>query len=164
MPRCVLDRRVFILAGASAASTLAAGAEQSAKVPTVGILGSGTPAVQGPWWAGCVERLRILGWIEAHNVAIQFRWAESRSERYDEIAAEFIQMKVDVITTSGTPAVAAAKRATSTIPIVFAAAGDPVGTGLVASPAQEGCFKGTRPDRGSFFRLTCLGKRRERHT
>jgi putative ABC transport system substrate-binding protein len=89
-------------------------------------------------WAGFVERLRTLGWIEGRNIVIQFRWAGGRSERYEEIAAEFIKMKVDVIVTSGTAAVAAAKRATPGIPIVFAAAGDPIATGLVASLAHPG--------------------------
>jgi putative ABC transport system substrate-binding protein len=79
-----------------------------------------------------------LGWIEGRTVAIEYRWAEGRSERYAEIAAEFIRLKVDVIVTQGTPAVLAAKQATLIIPIVFASAGDPVGTGLVTSLARPG--------------------------
>src|SRR5204863_2184159 len=71
-------------------------------------------------------------------VAIEYRWAEGRTERYTEFADEFVRLKVDVIVTYGTAAVAAVKRATTTIPIVFAGAGDPVGAGLVASLARPG--------------------------
>ena len=85
-----------------------------------------------------VQRLHELGWIEGRTVAIEYRWAEGRTERFDEIAAEFVRRKVDVIVTSATAAIVAAKQATSVIPIVFAAAGDPVGTGLVASLARPG--------------------------
>ena len=84
-----------------------------------------------------MQRLRELGWIEGRTVAIEYRWAEGRSERFAEIAAEFVRLKVDVIVTAGT-AVLAAKQATSVIPIVFAVASDPVGTGLVASLARPG--------------------------
>jgi len=85
-----------------------------------------------------VQRLRELGWIEGRTIAIEYRWAEGRTERAAEIAAELVQRKVDVIVTSGTSLIAAAMQATSVIPIVFAAAGDPVGAGLVASLARPG--------------------------
>jgi putative ABC transport system substrate-binding protein len=85
-----------------------------------------------------LQRLRQLGWIENRNVAIEYRWAEGRSERFVEIATEFVQLKVDVIVASTTPAVIAAKQATSVIPIVITTAGDPVGTGVVASLARPG--------------------------
>ena len=85
-----------------------------------------------------MQRLRELGWIEGRTIAIEYRWAEGRSERFTEIAAEFVRLKVDVIVTYATPPVIAAKQATSVIPIVFAVAGDPVGTGLVASLARPG--------------------------
>jgi putative ABC transport system substrate-binding protein len=85
-----------------------------------------------------VQRLRELRWIDGRDVAIEYRWAEGRNERFAEIAAEFIRLKVDVIVTYGTAPVIAAKQATSVIPIVFAAAGDPVGNGLVASLARPG--------------------------
>jgi len=85
-----------------------------------------------------VQRLRELGWIEGTTVAIEVRWAEGRSQRYAEIAAEFVRLKVAVIVTSGTEPVVVAKQATSEIPIVFATAGDPVGTNLIASLAQPG--------------------------
>jgi putative tryptophan/tyrosine transport system substrate-binding protein len=82
--------------------------------------------------------LSELGFIEGHTVAIEYRWAEGRSERYAEIAAEFVRRKVDVIVIYAHPAVLAAKQATSVIPIVFATAADPVGGGLVASLARPG--------------------------
>ena len=85
-----------------------------------------------------MQRLRELGWIEGRTIAIEYRYAEGRTERYAEIAAEFVRLKVDVIVTYGTPSSEAAKRATAVIPIVFAVAGDPVGNGLVASLAHPG--------------------------
>src|SRR5262249_60782266 len=84
--------------------------------------------------AAFVGRLRELGWIEGSSIAIEYRWAEGRPERFAEIAAEFVRLKVDVILAAGTEAALAAKKATAIIPIVFPVAGDPVGTGLVASP------------------------------
>ena len=136
----MMRRREFItlLGGAAAAWPLAARAQQAGKLPTIGFLGAGTPSAQGQWAAAFVQRLRELGWIEGRTVAIEYRWAEGRTERFAEIAAEFVRLKVDVIVTTATAAVLAAKQATSVIPIVFAAAGDPVGTGLVASLARPG--------------------------
>jgi putative ABC transport system substrate-binding protein len=135
-----MKRREFItlLGGAAAAWPLAARAQQPGKLPTIGFLASGTPSSHGQWVAAFVRRLHELGWIEGRTVAIEYRWAEGRTERFDEIAAEFVQRKVDVIVTSATAAIVAAKQATSVIPIVFAAAGDPVETGLVASLARPG--------------------------
>jgi len=136
-----IRRRDFIiLLGGSAAAgwPLAARAQQAEKLPTIGYLGSATPATQGQWVAAFVQRLRELGWIEGRTIAIEYRWAEGRTERAAEIAAELVQRKVDVIVTSGTAVVVAAMQATSVIPIVFAAAGDPVGTGLIASLARPG--------------------------
>jgi putative ABC transport system substrate-binding protein len=126
------------LGGAAAAWPLAARAQQAAKLPTIGFLVAGTPSSHGQWVAAFVQRLRELGWIEGRTITIEYRWAEGRSERFAEIAAEFVRRKVDVIVTSATEAVVAAKQATSVIPIVIAAAGDPVGTGLVASLARPG--------------------------
>jgi putative ABC transport system substrate-binding protein len=103
----------------------------------LGFLGATTPSHQGQWVAALVQRLRELGWIEGRTVAIEYRWAEGRPERFAEIAAEFVQLKVNVIVTVG-GAVLAAKQATSAIPIVFAAATDPLGGGLVASLARPG--------------------------
>src|SRR5262245_24902756 len=134
-----MKRRTFIsLLGGAAAWPLAARAQQPGKVPTIGFLGGATPAAQGQWAAAFVQRLRELGWIEGRTAAIEYRWAEGRSERAAEIAAEFARRKVDVILTSGTALIEAAKQATSVIPIVFASAGDPVGTSLVASLARPG--------------------------
>ena len=134
-----MKRRAFIAAlGGVAAWPLAARAQQSAKLPTIGFLGATTPSPETPWTAAFVQRLRELGWIEGRNIAIEYRWAEGRDERFAEIAAEFIRLKVDVILTYATPSSIAAKKATAVIPIVFAAAGDPVGTGLVASLARPG--------------------------
>jgi ABC-type uncharacterized transport system substrate-binding protein len=134
-----IERRKFLATlGGAAAWPLAARAQQAAKLPTIGFLVAGTPSSHGQWVATFVRRLHELGWIEGRTVAIEYRWAEGRSERFAEIAAEFVRRKVDVIVTSATEAVVAAKQATSVIPIVIAAAGDPVGTGLVASLARPG--------------------------
>ena len=130
-----MKRREFLtlLGGTAAGWPLAARAQQAAKLPTIGVLGSATPSTQAPRFATFVQRLRELGWIENRTVAIEYRWAEGRSERFSEIAAEFVRLKVDVIVTSGTPAVMAAKQATAVIPIVFVTITDPVGSGFVAS-------------------------------
>ena len=130
-------RREFItLLGGAVAWPLAARAQQPAKLPTIGLLGATTPLVESQRVAAFVQRLRELGWIEGRTVAIEVRWAEGRNERFAEIAAEFVRLKVDVIFTHGTASVIAAKQATAVIPIVFASVGDPVGTGLVASLAR----------------------------
>src|SRR6516165_1903095 len=127
-----LKRREFItlLGGAAAAWPPAAGAQQ-ARVPTIGWLGGGTPATQSQWAVAFTQRLRQLGWSEGTSITIEYRWAEGRPERFAEIAAEFVRLKVDVILAAGTEAALAAKQSTAIIPIVFPVAGDPVGTGLV---------------------------------
>jgi putative ABC transport system substrate-binding protein len=102
------------------------------------VANSGTLETQGHWVAAFMQRLLELGWVESRTVALQVRWADGRSERFAEFAAEFIRLKVDVLITSSTQAVIAAKQVSSTIPIVFAGAGDPVGSGLVASLARPG--------------------------
>ena len=133
-----MRRRGFICLIGAAATVwpLAARAQQLVKQRTIGFLGSSTPSAMSQWVAAFVQRLRDLGWIEGGTVTIEYRWAEGRSSRAAEIAAEFVQLKVDVIVTYGTSSVLAAKQATSVIPIVFAAANDPVGAGLVASLAR----------------------------
>jgi putative ABC transport system substrate-binding protein len=134
-----MNRRALItFLGGAAAWPLAVWAQESGKLATIGLLGSGTAAAQSQWTAAFVQRLRELGWSEGHNVAIEYRWAEGRNERFGEIAAEFVRLKVDVILTHNTPPALAAKQATSVIPIVFATAGDPVGSGIVASLARPG--------------------------
>jgi ABC transporter substrate binding protein len=135
-----MKRRAFIslLGGAAFAWPLAARAQQPGKLPMIGLMVPSTPLIESQRVAAFLQRLRQLGWIENRNVAIEYRWAEGRSERFVEIATEFVQHKVDLIVASTTPAVIAAKQATATIPIVFATVNDPVSTGLVASLARPG--------------------------
>jgi putative ABC transport system substrate-binding protein len=134
-----VKRRQFIVAlgGVAATWPVAARAQQPAKLPTTGFLVPGTPESHGKWVAAFAQRLSELGWIEGRTVAIEYRWAEGRNERMAEIAAEFVRLKVDVIVTSGNGAIAS-RQATSVIPIVFAAYGDPVADGIVASLARPG--------------------------
>jgi putative tryptophan/tyrosine transport system substrate-binding protein len=134
-----MKRREFItlLGGAATAWPLAARA-QPAKLPTIGLLGALSLSTQSDWTAAFVQRMREHGWIENRTVVIEYRWAEGLSERMAEITAEFVRLKVDVIVTAGTESVIVVKQTTSVIPIVFASAGDPVGTGLVASLARPG--------------------------
>jgi len=136
--RVIRRRELTWLIGAAAAWPLAGRAQQMSALPKIGFLGPGTPSSEGQWYGAFVERLRELGWIEGRTVSLDHRWAEGRIERYAEIAAEFVRLKVDVIVTAGSGPVTAAKRATSVIPIVFAAAADPVGTGLVVSLPRPG--------------------------
>jgi ABC-type uncharacterized transport system substrate-binding protein len=134
-----MNKREFItLLGGAAAWPLAARAQQSTKLPIIGFSGTTTASAQVQRTTAFAQRLHQLGWIEGQTVVIEYRWAEGRYERFAEIAAEFIRLKVDVIVTAATAPVLAAKQATSVIPIVFAVAGDPVGTGLVASLARPG--------------------------
>jgi ABC-type uncharacterized transport system substrate-binding protein len=134
----MMNRRAFLGVLGLVAGPHAAEAQPAGKPPTIGLLGSGTAAAQRQWTAAFVQRLRDLGWAEGRNVTIEYRWAEGRTERFAEVAAEFVRLKVDVIVTHNTPPTLAAKRATSIIPIVFATAGDPVGSGIVASLAKPG--------------------------
>jgi putative tryptophan/tyrosine transport system substrate-binding protein len=132
-----MKRRNFItLLGAAAAWPLAAHVQQTKRQPTIGFLGNDA-AMWSPWTAAFVQRLRELGWIEGRTIAVEYRWSEGRPERVAEIAAEFVRLNVDVIVVYGT-AVPALKQATSTIPIVFPIAIDPLGAGLVASLARPG--------------------------
>jgi putative tryptophan/tyrosine transport system substrate-binding protein len=134
-----VQRRIFLtLVGSSAAWSLAARAQQPAKLRTIGYFGPTTRAFDSQRRAAFVERLRDLGWIEGRTITIEYRWAEGRNERLAETAAEFVRLKMDVIVTAATPPSIAVKRATSDIPIVFAAVGDPVGAGVVESLARPG--------------------------
>jgi putative ABC transport system substrate-binding protein len=132
-------RRDFItlLGGAAVAWPLAARGQQAAKLPTVGYLGTAAASAWAPWTAAFVQRLHELGWMDGRTIAIQYRWAEGRAERWAEFAAELARLKVDVIVTGGNAAVAA-KQASSVIPIVFAMVDDPVAMGLIASLARPG--------------------------
>ena len=132
-----MRRRTFIAGLLVATAAGRAHAQQPPKLPTIGFLGTTTPSVWKDYVPAFVQRLRELGWVEGRTVAIEYRWAEGRNERFGEIAAEFARLKVDVIVTSGGAGVAA-KQATSTIPIVLALANDPVGSGLAASLARPG--------------------------
>jgi hypothetical protein len=133
-----MERREFItlLAGAAAAWPLTARAQQSGKLRTIGFLGQSTRSAESEWDYAFAQRLRELGWMEGRTITIEYRWSEGRAERFVQVAAEFVRLNVDVIVTSGTPQIIAAKQATSVIPIVFATAGNPVGAGLVASLAR----------------------------
>src|SRR6516225_4149418 len=136
--RKFMKRRQFItLVGGAVAWPLAARAQQSA-MPVIGLMGAGSAAAQTHLTSAFLQRFRELGWTEGRDVRIEYRWGEGRSERFAEIAAEFVRLKVDLILTHNTPPTLAANQATSTIPIVFATAGDPVGTGIVASLARPG--------------------------
>jgi putative ABC transport system substrate-binding protein len=134
-----MRRREFItlLGGAATTWPLAAHAQQTGKLPTIGFLGAASPSAWSNFVATFAQRLHEFGWIEGRTVAIEYRWAEGRSERYAEIAAEFVRLKVDVIVTAG-GAVLATMQATSIIPIVFALANDPLGAGIVASLSRPG--------------------------
>ena len=144
------------LGGAAAAWPLAARAQQP-RVRRLGFLGAATSAVGGPWLSALVQRLGELGWAEGRNLQIDARWAEGRNDRAAEIAAEFARTNVDLIVTWATGPALAAKQATATIPIVFALATDPVGSGLAASLARPaGNATGL-----SAFNLDLVGKRVE---
>jgi ABC-type uncharacterized transport system substrate-binding protein len=134
-----MRRRDFItlLGSGAVAWPLAARAQQAGKISTIGFLGPASFLAYAPWTTAFVQRLRELGWAEGRNIAIEYRWADGRRERFAQIAAEFVRLKVDVILTLGAAGLAA-KQATSTIPIVLAIAPDPVASGLVASLARPG--------------------------
>jgi putative ABC transport system substrate-binding protein len=134
-----MKRRAFILAlGGVAAWPFAAHAQQTSKIPTIGLLSSSTAAIERPRRDAFLQRLGELGWVEGRGVTVEVRAAEGIVERAGEIAAELARLKVDVIVVSGDAQVVAAKRAAPDIPIVIASAGDPVGQGLVASLARPG--------------------------
>jgi putative tryptophan/tyrosine transport system substrate-binding protein len=133
------DRREFItLLGGAATWPLAARAQQAAKVYVIGVLSAGAQVRSPNPWSIFVNGLRDLGWIEGKNIVFERRYADNRLDRLAELAAELVRLDVDVIVTIGTLAPLAAKRATTSIPIVMINAGDPVGSGLVASLARPG--------------------------
>lgn len=134
-----MRRREFILltSGVAIGSISAAYGQQTAKPPVVGFLVAGTQASHGAWVAAFVERLSKLGWTDGRNVKIEYRWGAGDVRQITEFAAEFVRLKVDVIVTSAY-GVVAAKQATASVPIVFAAYGDAVANGIVASLARPG--------------------------
>src|SRR5271167_628827 len=127
-----MRRREFIriLAGTSIAWPLVAGAQQVRKVPLIGVLATGAPAGEDPRFRVLKRRLQELGWIDGQTAKLEIRFGDGRRERADEIAAEFAQLKADVIVTAGAVGILAAKRAMPTTPVVFAITADPVGAGL----------------------------------
>ncbi|HSL78114.1 MAG TPA: ABC transporter substrate-binding protein [Pseudolabrys sp.] len=137
-----MRRREFIKAitssAAAAAWPLEARTQQRSNVPRVGYLFSFTRAEGEHLWEACRQGLRDLGYVEGQNIILEPRLAEGHNERLATLAAELVQLKVDVIVAAATPASRAAKAATSTIPVVFVAVGDPVKAGLVATLAQPG--------------------------
>lgn len=134
-----MRRRQFfsVIGGAAAGWPLAAQAQSSGKLRTVGFLGASAASTQAQWTAAFVKRLNELGWIEGRTIAIEYRFAGGRNERFAELAAELVRLNVDVILTDG-GATLAAKKETSTIPIVFAVAADPLGAGYVSSLSRPG--------------------------
>jgi putative tryptophan/tyrosine transport system substrate-binding protein len=135
-----MDRRAFLAGagGALFASPLAARAQQPGKVPRIGLLSAGSASGSANDVEALRAGLRDLGYVEGKNIAIESRWAEGKFDRLPDLAAELIRLKPDVLLTPGTPATLAAKRATTTIPIVMVNTGDAVATGLVASLARPG--------------------------
>jgi len=137
----MIGRREFItlLGGTAAAWPLGAQAQQLAQMKRVGMMMGFAKDALGQVSAKAFQQeLDRLGWTEGRNIAMEYRWAEGRTERYGDIAAEFVRAKMDVIVTTATPSTAAAMQATSTVPIVFIGVGDPVATGLVASLPRPG--------------------------
>ena len=135
-----MNRRAFIgtLAGGLLAAPLAAEAQQAAKVYRIGFLGNSTAALEANLVGPFREGLRELGYVEGRNIVIEYRWAEGQYERFPVLIAELLARKVDVIVTAGTPATQAVKQATTSVPLVMVAVGDPVATGIVASLRRPG--------------------------
>src|SRR5712692_4347238 len=113
-------------------------AQQPGKVPRIGFLGNSTPALEENLIGPFREGLRDLGYVEGKNILIEYRWAEGNYDRFPTLIGELIALKVDVIVTAGTPASLAVKKATTSIPLVMVAVGDPVGTGVVPSLNRSG--------------------------
>ena len=135
-----MDRRTFISGvafGVFAASS-AAEAQQTGRVYRIGFLGPTNASSWASYIAALRQGLRELGYEEGKNVVVEYRWAEENLDRLPELASELVSLKVDLIVTDGTPGSRAAKQATTTIPVVMAAVGDPVRSGLVASLARPG--------------------------
>jgi putative ABC transport system substrate-binding protein len=134
-----MRRRDFItlFGGAVASLPLPAGAQQPGKVPTLGFFGPASTEAWAPWTKAFVDRLAELGWIDGRSINLVFRWANGHSDRFGDIAAELVKLKVDLIVTSGSTTLQT-KKQTGEIPIIFALASEPVATGMVASLARPG--------------------------
>ena len=135
-----MDRRTFIESVGSSllAVPLGARAQQVRKMPQIGYVGNSTPALEAALVEGFRQGLGERGYIEGKNIVIHYRWAEGKTDTFPKLFSELLALNVDVLVASGTAAALAAKKATTTTPIVLAAAGDAVGTGLVASLAHPG--------------------------
>jgi putative tryptophan/tyrosine transport system substrate-binding protein len=135
-----MRRREFtiLLASAGLGWPLRASAQRANKLPTIGFLGPSTAGIASERTAAFEHRLRELGWDDGRSVRIEYKWADGRAERFGKIADQFVLDNVDVIVTWGTATAVAAKRSTSSVPIIFTIVGDPVGSGLVASLARPG--------------------------
>jgi ABC-type uncharacterized transport system substrate-binding protein len=134
-----MKRREFIiLVAAAAVWPSQVLAQQAARPPTIVFFSPNTSTVASPWTTAFVRRLAELGWVEHRNVNIEYRWGDGANERVAEILPEIVRLKPDVIVIHGQASIAAARQATSSIPIVFPLATDPVGGGLVASLARPG--------------------------
>ena len=134
-----IRRRKFIsFLGGAAAWPVVAWAQQARHVSIIGYVAPTNPLIPSRSTGAFLQRLRELGWIEGQTITIESRWAAGRPERLDEIAAEFVRLKVDLIVTSSTNDSIVMKQVAPQIPMVFAVSGDPVGFGLVASLARPG--------------------------
>ena len=135
-----MRRREFItlLGGAAAAWPMAARAQQIGKVYRIGFLGNSTAALEANLVKPFRDGLRELGYEDGRNIVIEYRWAEGNYDRFPALVAELLALRVDVIVTAGTPATLAVKQATTSVPLVMVAVGDPLGTGIVASLARPG--------------------------
>ena len=130
--------RILTLTLVVVALSLAAHAQSPVRVARIGYLGSSSPSLEAQWIDAFRQRLRELSYVEGRSITLEYRWADGRDERLPGLATELVNAKVDIIVTTGTPSAFAAKRATTTIPIVMASAGDPVRSGLIASLARPG--------------------------
>ena len=115
-----------------------ADAQQAGKIFRIGLLDPSTASGSAVLWEAFRQELSKLGWIEGKNIAFEYRFAEQKPERLPELAADLVRLRVDLIVASGAPTPLAAKKATSTIPIVMTFSVDPVGAGLIASLARPG--------------------------
>jgi putative ABC transport system substrate-binding protein len=129
-------RRLLLGGGLLVATGATAHAQQPAKRPTIGLLYTSTPLLGKARIDAFMRRLGELGWVDGRNITVDLRWGEGSAERVDEALSEFVRRNVDVIVMNGDAQVREAKRKTATIPIVISSAGDPVGSGLVASLAR----------------------------
>ncbi|HWX13796.1 MAG TPA: ABC transporter substrate binding protein, partial [Methylocella sp.] len=131
-------RELMLLVGGALTATRTLRAQQEV-MRVIGSLSPGSPSwAQAPFWNALRQGLSESGYVEGQNVAVEYRWAEHRYDQLPSLAADLVGRNVDVIVTSGTPGILAAKSATSTIPIVFTGGGDLVATGVIASMARPG--------------------------